>query len=120
MKYIVETLTICSSCHESIEPGQDISNPSDWTYTERDSSTPFNKIICPRCCGDNATEKYYEELVRAGFCHAEGRPLPPIPDLRHDPEFDKQVILGFFYELAGKENHKLVDLMLDRWTEFTR
>lgn len=117
MKYTVRTTTICSNCGESIDPGGDISNPSDWTYTEIDSSTPCNKIICPRCCGDNATEKYYEELVKAGFCRAEGVPLPPKLDLS---DLDKQVILGFFYGLTTPDNYELVDLMLDKWAELIR
>jgi len=107
---------------ESIKPGGDISNPSDWTYTEIDSSTPCNKIICPRCYGDNETEKYYEELVKAGFCRAEGVPLPSKPDLRDyvRSDLNEQVILGFFYGLTTPDNYELVDLMLDKWAELIR
>lgn len=119
MKYIVRTTTICSNCGESIAPGRDISNPSDWTYTEIDSSTPCNKIICPRCCGDNATEKYYEELVKAGFCYAEGIPLPLKPDLRSyfNAKAEEQLITGFFYGLTTPDNYELVGVMLRRWAE---
>jgi hypothetical protein len=77
MRYIVRMTTICSECGASIRPGRDISVPRDWTYEKIDSSTPCNKIICPQCCGNNATEKYYKELVNAGFCRADGVPLPP-------------------------------------------